>query len=111
MSNARGNGFLGRLPTLVLVLTIASALAGCALWPFGGHSAPSNPKLKIQGQRVSVLSFDQPLQPDERLASTPVSLPAPASVTDWAQAGGNAQHSIGNVAAPGNLKRVWSVRV
>ncbi len=114
MSDARGNSFLGRLPRLVLVLTVASVAAGCSLWPFGGgssHSSSSAPKLKIQGQRVSVLSFDQPLQPDEHLASVAVALPAAQPMTEWAQSGGNAAHSVGNVAAPSNLKQVWRVKI
>ncbi len=78
MSDVSGNGRFGRLLGLGLALAVAATLSACALNPFGSSHKSSGPKPKIEGQRVSVLSFDTPIQADERLAATPVTLPAAA---------------------------------
>lgn len=109
MNDRSVNGRGGRVSGLLLALTIvAGSLAGCALNPF--HSTPK-PKPKIPGQRVSVLSFDTKLQPDERLASLEVTLPAATENADWVQAGGNPTHSMGNLAGPSSLKEVWHINI
>lgn len=93
---------------LVLALVLAGAVAGCAM---PGFLKGSKPKQQVTGQRVSVLSFEQRLEPDERLGALEVKLPAPQRNADWTQSGGGATHSPGNLDVPQSLRQIWKVEV
>lgn len=53
---------------------------------------------KTTGKRVAVLEQTRRITPDPSLSGFAVELPEPAVNTDWAQNGGNAQHSMGHLA-------------
>lgn len=80
----------------------ALSLAGCESW-FGNPEAPPLP-----GERLPVLTLEQSLKPDPRIADLKVSLPKPKLNADWPQAGGGPTHAMYHLAAPGKLEEQWS---
>jgi outer membrane protein assembly factor BamB len=100
---------LRRAAGLLLVLMIAgAALSACAVVNMFKLSAP---KTTLPGERVSILSFDTKLQPDARLASVAVVVPPAQRNADWPQPAGAADHVLGSIAAPENLKLIWQVNI
>src|SRR5579863_3805568 len=64
-------------------------------------------KTRLPGERISVLGLDRSVEPDPKLANTPVALPAAAVNPDWPEPGGNPAHAMGNPALGNQVKRVW----
>ena len=56
------------------------------------------PKTPVLGQRIAVLTSEGDVEVDPATAALPMSLPAPVANTDWAQSGGNAVKSMGQLA-------------
>jgi outer membrane protein assembly factor BamB len=73
----------------------------------GWFSGPS--KSELRGERISVMTTDQSLQPDPALASTRVLLPAPYVNADWPEPGGYAANAMYHLQARGALQQAWSV--
>jgi outer membrane protein assembly factor BamB len=85
---------------LVSLFALPLLLSACSL--FGGsHKEP------LPGERISVLSFGRRLRPDPKLASIPVTLPAPVQNPDWPDAGGDPSHAIARPALPDALVQAW----
>jgi outer membrane protein assembly factor BamB len=95
---------LARVALLALLL-----VAGGCSW-FEGIFEDQN-KVKLKGDRVSVLTLDRRLDPDPALTSTDVRLPRPVMNADWPQAGGYASHAMQHLALDGQLRRVWSTSI
>ncbi|MFO1255885.1 MAG: PQQ-binding-like beta-propeller repeat protein [Sphingomonadaceae bacterium] len=90
-----------------LVLTLALALAGCGA--FGGKGKPATPTV---GNRIPILSkVDTSAKVDPAIADQAVVLPPAAENEEWAQAGGTASKSYGNLALAAAPQRVWTARV
>jgi len=89
--------------SLVLLLTLTAAVAGCGVF--------DSKKPKLPGQRISVLELEKQLEPDPTLATTPVTLPRPATNANWPEAGGNPAHDMGHPALADTIKPVWTVSV
>ena len=85
-------------------LLLSLGLGGCSL--FGGDK-----KVPLPGERISVLGLGAMLQPDPKLAATPVTLPPPTANPDWPEPGGNPQHAMGHLALPGRLTRLWQTGI
>ena len=104
----RGLSALLRRQMLVGALLV---LSGCdtldAINPFSG----SGDDPKLQGTRVAVLSLDQKIQADPNSAEHNVVLPPASADADWAQPGGSATHSGGNLALGQKLERSWRVSI
>lgn len=83
-------------------LVAALALSGCG--NFFGTTQEDKP---LPGVRISVLSLDRSLEPDERLADVAVILPRPQPAESWPQQGGVPSHANQHLAAPGKLVRLW----
>jgi len=66
-------------------------------------------EVRLPGDRVSVLAFENKLQPDPDLAATPVVLPAPVANSEWTQPGGEADNALPHLSAPGSFGQVWSI--
>ncbi|HEV2188682.1 MAG TPA: PQQ-binding-like beta-propeller repeat protein [Stellaceae bacterium] len=64
-------------------------------------------KARLPGERISVLGLDRSVEPDPKLANTPVTLPAAAVNPDWPEPGGNPAHAMGNPALGNQVKRAW----
>ncbi|MEE1563091.1 MAG: hypothetical protein V1253_07795, partial [Alphaproteobacteria bacterium] len=61
----------------------------------------------MEGERISILIGDRELMPDAKAAEVQVRLPRPVSNENWPQAGGDASHVMGHLAAKGSLSPVW----
>ena len=91
----------------IATLLLCSATLGLAGCETVGDVVPSGlkffgPKEEIlPGERHAALASSDPTAVDEKAAAVPVSLPAPAAIGDWAQPGGNASNSPGNLAVGG----------
>jgi outer membrane protein assembly factor BamB len=68
-------------------------------------------KTPLPGERIPVLGIGGGVEPDPKLAATPVSLPPPAVNSDWPEAGGNPAHVMGHPALPENLTRAWDASI
>ncbi len=62
---------------------------------------------RIEGERISILIGDQELMPDAKAAEIQVRLPRPFTNENWPQAGGDASHVMGHLAAKGGLSPAW----
>lgn len=88
----------------VLSATLVSLLlGGCGVGDWFGDS---NDK-KLPGERVSVLQYHTTASADPALASVPVTPPPAVLNSAWPQAGGYADHAMGNLALSANPTEVW----
>lgn len=90
-----------------LALAMVLGLAGCGV--FGGKDKPSTPTV---GNRVPILSkIDTSAKVDPALANVAVIMPVATENAEWAQAGGTASKSYGNLALAANPTKVWSAQI
>ena len=90
-----------------LVCGCALALAGCSTPAWLGP--PEEPPL--EGERLSVLSLQQTLEPDPRLADLQVRLPRPQPNDAWPQAGGYPNHAMHHLLLGDTLQTVWRTSI
>ena len=92
-----------RLTQLLTALVLGGFLAGCEDW-FGETPPPPLP-----GKRISILSTEGALKPENIVARTePIKLPPPEPNEDWPQAGGSSNHAMHHMQVGDRLKKVWS---
>jgi len=84
-------------------LLLSFGAAGCGLF--------KDRKQPLPGERISVLGIGGGVEPDPKLAATPVTLPPPAVNTDWPEPGGNPAHTMGHPALPAQLARAWNTNI
>lgn len=84
-------------------LLLALGPAACD-W-FGDKKTP------LPGERIPVLGIGGGVEPDPKLAATPVTLPPPAVNRDWPEPGGNPSHVMGHPALPEKLTRAWDTSI
>ena len=77
-------------------------VAGCDGAFFGEPDEPPLP-----GERLPVLSLQETLSPDPRIAGLAVTLPPPLANANWPQAGGLPNHAMHHLAANGALGQRW----
>jgi len=93
----------------LLTGTLAFGLSACSGGLFGGGDTKTTPTI---GERQPILSrIESGAQVDPALAGVPVTLPQPNANEEWAQAGGTASKSYGNLALAQNPTRAFSVSV
>jgi outer membrane protein assembly factor BamB len=97
--------------SLLAVLMIAAlGASGCSTIsrfnPFHG-SGPAK-EVATEGDRISILSADQKMEPAEALKGVDFALPPPESVAEWPLPGGTPEQSMGNITAAPNLSIAWS---
>ena len=83
------------------------AVAGCETPDWLGP--PSDPPL--EGERLSILSLQQTLEPDPRIADLQVRLPRPQPNDAWPQAGGYANHAMHHLRLGETLREAWRTRI
>jgi outer membrane protein assembly factor BamB len=88
---------------VVSALLASLSLSGCGLF--------DEKKKSLPGDRISVLGLDRKIEPDPKIAGTPITLPAPATNPEWPEPGGNPAHVMGNPALPNQVKRAWNVSI
>jgi outer membrane protein assembly factor BamB len=105
---------LGRTATLGAMFLVGATLAGCS------DSLPSLPKMSelnpfketvppLPGKRIPVLPASEKSVGELADASGPITVPPPRLNEAWAQPGGEANNSPGNLALSGNnLTQAWS---
>lgn len=96
---------LGRA-AIVAALLLVQGCSSDAL--FFGEEKDGPP---IPGKRIPILSLEQSLKADPKLAEEQVKLPRPFENADWPLPGGNAVHAMQHVAAADVLKRAWSTDI
>ena len=91
---------------LRVALMIAAALAagGCSILK---HKTPKTPVL---GERIPVLTTESDAQVDPATAAIPMVLPQPVANPNWAQSGGNAAKSMGQLALGASLGNAFSIQ-
>lgn len=81
---------------LLPLLLAATMLTGCG-----------EDEKHLEGDRLSVMTFDSALKVDEQLAAMPMVLPDALSNSNWPTSGGRIDHGGGNYALNTTLKRAW----
>jgi outer membrane protein assembly factor BamB len=107
-TESRGHGLCAK-SAIALVLVLAVALGGCSIFRNSGQK--SKDKNKIQGERISVLSFEGRLAADPRIADVDVRLPKPYDNQNWAQAGGDVSHVMQHLDLAPAPKVLWRASV
>ncbi len=96
---------------VVLGVVAALSLTSCAkiasLNPMKKHDAEDS-AVASQGQRISIVAFDQKLEPSKSLKGLGYYIPAPAPVADWLVAGGSSDQPVQNAAAAADFKVAWT---
>lgn len=102
---------MNRFARMLLVCGAGLSVAACGtvsnLLPFNlGRSADAG-GVASQGERLSVLEFDQALVPSPALAGRDFFLPGPQAAVSWPSPGGNAQNAVEHVIAGVDFTIAW----
>lgn len=103
---------MNRVLKVALLCGIAVTVASCGTvrraLPFGlgGTDAPA--ARATEGQRISILEFEQQLAPSAALSGRDFFLPGPQAATAWTQPGGNAENAVEHVIAAGDFTVAWN---
>ena len=93
--------------TAAAALVLMAGLSGCGV--LKGKGKPATPPV---GNRVAILSrVDTSAKVDPTLAGVAVVLPPATENADWAQAGGTANKSYGNLALAAAPSQIWTARI
>ena len=93
--------------TAAAALALMAGLSGCGI--LKGKAKPATPTV---GNRVAILSrVDTSATVDPALAGVAVVLPPATENADWAQAGGTANKSYGNLALAAAPSRIWTAKI
>jgi len=87
-------------------LAALMALSACGVFKGGGPK-----KTPTVGQRIPILVSENGIQTDTGIADIQVTLPAPAPNANWAQPGGNAAKSMGQLALGDSPTRLWTASI
>ncbi len=90
----------------ILLTCLATSLTACG-W-FGGDDEEDTKK-KVDGERISVLSFERRLEADPRLLGQKIILPRPYVNDTWTQPGGFADNVAHHLELGESIKRSFSV--
>ena len=92
-----------RAPVMVAALI---ALSSCGVFKGGGPK-----KTPTVGQRVPILASENEVATDPAMTQMQVTLPAPFANDAWAQPGGNAAKSMGQLALAEAPGRAWQATI
>ncbi|MEM9704629.1 MAG: PQQ-binding-like beta-propeller repeat protein [Pseudomonadota bacterium] len=112
----------------LLIGICALMTASCALNPFGGDSDETEEVAEKEkkesrkekekreeeeerASRISILSLEETVEADPRLASLLVDVPGSYTNESWPQPGGEADHTLHHLYAEGTLEKAWSVSI
>ena len=102
---------MNRVLKVALLCGVAAAVASCGtvrkVLPFGLGGADAPQATASEGERISVLEFEQQLAPSAALSGRDFFLPAPQPATAWTQPGGNAENSVEHVIAAPDFAVAW----
>ncbi|MES2862113.1 MAG: PQQ-binding-like beta-propeller repeat protein [Pseudomonadota bacterium] len=104
-----------RVLKTAIVLGLAATLASCAtaqrLLPFGLGKSEENQATASEGERISILTFEQQLAPAAGLAGRDFFLPGPVAATSWPLPGGTVENSVEHVIAAPQFTVGWRRRI
>ena len=93
---------------LAFLMIAALGASGCStigkINPFKGKETK---EIATDGDRISIVSADQKLEPAETLKGVAFTLPSPELVADWPLPGGTPEQSVGNTTAAPELAVAW----
>ena len=90
-----------------LAMTVASCGTVRNALPFGLGGQKEDVAKATEGQRISILEFEQQLAPSAALSGRDFFLPGPQAATAWTQPGGNADNSVEHVIAAPEFSIAW----
>ena len=95
---------------IALMCGLAATVASCGtvqkVIPFiNKDDGPT--AVATEGERISILEFEQQLTPSPALSGRDFFIPGPQSVAQWSQPGGNAENDMGHVIAAPELSIAW----
>ncbi len=90
-----------------LAVTVASCSTVRQSLPFGLGGSKEPQATATEGQRVSVLEFEQALVPSAALSGRDFFIPGPQAATAWTQPGGNAENAVEHVIAAPAFTVAW----
>jgi outer membrane protein assembly factor BamB len=90
-----------------LALTVASCGTVRRALPFGLGGAEAPGATATEGQRISVLEFEQQLAPSAALSGRDFFLPGPQAATAWTQPGGTAENAVEHVIGAAGFEVAW----
>ena len=101
----------GKARAVAAALLIAAGLGlnGCAVVSKLTHNANSDQGAVIsQGQRISIVAFQQKLEPSKSLKGVGYYIPPAQPVTAWPVAGGDQSNPVQNAAAGKDFQIAWT---
>jgi outer membrane protein assembly factor BamB len=102
---------MNRVLKVVLLSGLAATVASCGTvrnaLPFGLGGSDAPRATATQGERISVLEFEQQLAPSAALSGRDFFIPGPQAATAWTQPGGNAENSVEHVIAAPDFAVAW----
>lgn len=90
---------------VAILLAAVLAASGCSVFKRGKTTTTP-----VLGQRIAVLNSEGDVSSDPTTHSQPLNLPDPTVNTDWAQSGGSASKSTGNLALGKSLTPAFTVQ-
>ena len=90
-----------------LAMTVASCGTVRNALPFGLGGQKEDAAKATEGQRISILEFEQQLAPSAALSGRDFFLPGPQAATAWTQPGGNAENAVEHVIAAPEFRVAW----
>jgi len=102
------------LKRTAVLLALAATLGGCStiggvvdrINPFDGDDdAPD--AVATQGQRISIIAFDEKVTTADALKGQDFNLPAATALTEWPLPGGTPEQAIEHVQAAQNMQVAW----
>lgn len=104
-----------RVLKTALVLGLAASVASCAsarrILPFGLGKDDTPQATASEGQRISILTFEQQLAPAAGLAGRDFFLPGPVAATAWPVPGGSVENAREHVIAAPAFTVGWRRRI
>ncbi|MBU1347632.1 MAG: PQQ-binding-like beta-propeller repeat protein [Alphaproteobacteria bacterium] len=104
-----------RVLKTALVLGLAASLASCAsarrVLPFGLGRDNTPQATASEGERISILAFEQQLAPAAGLAGRDFFLPGPVAATSWPRAAGASDSVYEHVIAAPEFTVAWRRRI
>ncbi len=98
-------GLIGRMACMACALV---ALNACELMD---TVFPDEEKVRLPGERVSVLVHERALKPDPKAADAKILLPKPSVNANWPQSGGYANHAMHHIDVGNVLKPLWQADI
>ncbi|HYC98743.1 PQQ-like beta-propeller repeat protein [Brevundimonas sp.] len=102
---------MNRVLKVALLCGLAATVASCGtvrkVLPFGLGGSDEPQATATEGQRISVLEFEQQLAPSAALSGRDFFLPGPQPATAWTQPGGNPENAVEHVAAAAEFAVGW----